>query len=126
MRWKRNRDREEGKGGGAGRIKGWEAGGKNKRTTVTGFGPCTSGDDDGFNEATVNSLRLPSSQQTHKHAQSGGDIDLKLGGSLLTRPSFYFSFPRPIVITGGATCGMGGVHGNTQRQQVRHRISDCC
>lgn len=90
------RGRKRGKGWGVrGRIKDREAGGKNKRMTLTdsGFSLCTSGDDDGFNEATVNSLSLSLPPQTQKYTQSGGEIDLKSGGSALTRPLFYLSCP---------------------------------
>lgn len=100
MGWKRSGDRDEGKKKGErrrgrGRIKDGEVGGgKNKRMILTesGLSLCTSGDDDGFNEATVNSLCLCLPPQTQKYVQSGGEIDLKSGGSVLARPSFYLSF----------------------------------
>lgn len=95
MGWKRRRDRDEGKkkGGGARRIKDRDVGGKDKRMTVTVSGFGMSGNDDGFNEATVNSLGLSLPPQTQKYVQSGGEIDLKSGGAVLTRPLFYLSFP---------------------------------
>lgn len=99
MGWKRRRDRDEGKKkggrtkGGLGRIKGRDVGGKDKRMTLTVSGCGMSGNDDGFNEATVNSLGLSLPPQTQKYVQSGGEIDLKSGGAVLTRPLFYLSFP---------------------------------
>lgn len=101
--WKRSGDRDEGKrrgkrGGEAGRNKRQGGGGKNKsmKLTDSGFSLCSSGDDDGFNEATVNSRSvslLPPQTHTQKYMQSGGEIDLKSGGSALTRPLFYSSIP---------------------------------
>lgn len=138
--WKRSRDRDEGrkegKGGGRhGRIKDREVEKKNKRVELTdsGFSLCSSGDDDGFNEATVNCHSVsPSPTDTQKYTQSGGEIDLKSGGSVLTRPLFYSSFPPTIVITyQRATCvaGTGGFNITLEPQQVfspKDQISDCC
>lgn len=91
MRGRKRGERRRGQGG----IKHREVGGeKNKRMILTesGLSLCTSGDDDGFNEATVNSLCLCHPPQTQKYVQSGGKIYLRSGGSVLTRPLLYFSF----------------------------------
>lgn len=67
--WKRSRDRDEGKrrgkGGRHGRIK-TRMGGGDKRIKLTDSG--FSSDDDGFNEATVNSHSL-SLQSTDAHTK---------------------------------------------------------
>lgn len=144
MEWNRGRDRDEGKrgeeGGRHGGMKEGEVD-ENKKMKQRGessLSLCSSGDDDGFTEATVNSLCHPSPTDTHTHAQkytqSGGEIDLKSGGSVLTRPLFYSPHPstHPIVITYQKTtfaAGMGGFTITPEPQQVfshKDQISDCC
>lgn len=68
-------EKRERRGGGHGRIKDREVEKKNKRVKLTdsGFSLCSSGDDDGFNEATVNCHSVsPSPTDTHKNTRNQG------------------------------------------------------
>lgn len=135
--WKRSRDRDEGekkgeRGGRRGRIKDRQARGEKQKNETDRLQPqlvkCWWWLQWGDSKLPV---RLSPSPHKHKNTCNRGEIDLKSGGSVLTRPLFYSSFPAPIVITyQRATCaaGTGGFNNTLEPQQVflpKDQIYDC-
>lgn len=130
-------------GWGAGaRATGWERGrgrrderkqNNPKAETDRKASRASDDDSDGSNEATVKTLPVlsfcpsPHKQTPQNHTQSNDEIDIRSGGSVLTRSLFYPLFSPPIVITyQGATCGaeMGGFTHILELQPAAQRWFD--